>query len=38
MGLVFGLRLRQAEGLPASMLSLMGLDLAVPDRVTQDGS
>lgn len=34
LGLVFGLRLRQAEGLLASVLQLMGLDLAVPDHTT----
>lgn len=34
LGLVFGLRLRQAEGLLGSLLSLMGLDLAVPDHTT----
>ena len=32
LGLVFGLRLRQTEGLLVSELKLMGLDLAVPDR------
>ncbi|MDH6233801.1 hypothetical protein M2281_004414 [Mesorhizobium soli] len=30
LGLVFGLRLRQAEGLLASVLQMMGLALAVP--------
>ncbi|MET3616279.1 hypothetical protein ABID16_004628 [Rhizobium aquaticum] len=34
LGLVFGLRLRQTEGLLASVLKLMGLDLAVPDHTT----
>jgi hypothetical protein len=34
LGLVFGLRLRQTEGLLASILQLMGLDLAVPDHTT----
>jgi hypothetical protein len=35
LGLVFGLRLRQAEGLLTSVLELMGLDhLAVPDHTT----
>jgi hypothetical protein len=34
LGLVFGLRLRQAEGLLASVLQLMGLDRAVPDHTT----
>lgn len=33
-GLVFGLRLRQAEGFLKSVLWLMGLDLAVPDHTT----
>lgn len=33
-GLVFGLRLRQAEGLLESVLQLMGLALAVPDHTT----
>jgi hypothetical protein len=32
LGLVFGLRLRQAEGLLESVLQLMGLALAVPDH------
>ena len=32
--LVFGLRLRQAEGFLTSVLRLMGLDLAVPDHTT----
>ena len=31
---MFGLRLRQTEGLLASVLQLMGLDLAVPDHTT----
>ena len=34
LGLVFGLRLRQTEGLLISVLKLMGLDLAVPDHTT----
>ncbi|TCM67958.1 DDE family transposase [Rhizobium sp. BK068] len=34
LGLVFGLRLRQAEGLLDSVLQLMGLALAVPDHTT----
>ncbi|CCV09553.1 hypothetical protein MESS2_p60019 [Mesorhizobium metallidurans STM 2683] len=34
LGLVFGLRLRQTEGLLASVLQLMGMDLAVPDHTT----
>ncbi|NKL24715.1 IS5 family transposase [Rhizobium leguminosarum] len=34
LGLVFGLRLRQTEGLLTSVLQLMGLDLAVPDHTT----
>jgi hypothetical protein len=34
LGLVFGLRLRQTEGLLTSVLRLMGLDLAVPDHTT----
>ena len=34
LGLVFGLRLRQAEGLLGSVLQLMGLALAVPDHTT----
>ena len=34
LGLVFGLRLRQTEGLLTSLLKLMGLDLAVPDHTT----
>jgi hypothetical protein len=34
LGLVFGLRLRQTEGLLASVLQLMRLDLAVPDHTT----
>lgn len=32
LGLVFGLRLRQTEGLLTSVLQLMGLDLSVPDH------
>ena len=34
VGLVFGLRLRQTEGLLTSVLELMGLDLAAPDHTT----
>ena len=34
LGLVFGLRLRQAEGLLESVLQMMGLTLAVPDHTT----
>ncbi|NRP89107.1 hypothetical protein GFPCMMHI_05032 [Ensifer adhaerens] len=34
LGLVFGLRLRQAEGFLTSVLRPMGLDLAVPDHTT----
>jgi hypothetical protein len=34
LGLVFGLRLRQTEGLLTSALQLMGLDLPVPDHTT----
>jgi hypothetical protein len=34
LGRVFGLRLRQTEGVLASVLQLMGLDLAVPDHTT----
>ncbi|MCA0339881.1 MAG: IS5 family transposase, partial [Proteobacteria bacterium] len=34
LGLVFGLRLRQTEGLLTSVLQLMGLGLAVPDHTT----
>ena len=34
LGVVFGLHLRQTEGLLASVLNLMGLDLAVPDHTT----
>jgi hypothetical protein len=34
LALVFGLRLRQAEGLLESVLQLMGLALAVPDHTT----
>lgn len=34
LGCVFGLRLRQSEGLMLSLLDLMGLDLAVPDHTT----
>ncbi|WP_208246201.1 IS5-like element ISRm33 family transposase (plasmid) [Rhizobium sp. T1470] len=34
LGLVFGLRLRQLEGLLGSVLPLMGLALAVPDHTT----
>ncbi|MFK0167082.1 IS5 family transposase [Rhizobium sp. NPDC090279] len=34
LGLVFGLRLRQTEGLLTSVLTLMALDLPVPDYTT----
>jgi hypothetical protein len=34
LGCVFGLRLRQSEGLMTSLLDLMGLDLPVPDHTT----
>ena len=34
LGMVFGLRLRQSEGLLSSVLELMGLDLPVPDHTT----
>jgi DDE family transposase len=34
MGLVFGLALRQTEGLIGSVIGLLGLDLAVPDHST----
>lgn len=34
LGCVFGLRLRQSEGLATSLLDLMGLDLPVPDHTT----
>lgn len=34
LGLVFGLRLRQTEGLLTSVLQMMGLGLAVPDHTT----
>jgi hypothetical protein len=34
LGMVFGLRLRQSEGLLSSVLDLMGLDLPVPDHTT----
>jgi hypothetical protein len=34
MGLVFGLSLRQTEGLIGSVIGLLGLDLAVPDHST----
>ena len=34
LGLVYDLRLRQAEGLLESVLHLMGLSLAVPDHTT----
>lgn len=34
LGCVFGLRLRQCEGLMLSLLDLMGLDLPVPDHTT----
>lgn len=33
-GMVFGLRLRQSEGLLSSLPDLMGLDLPVPDHTT----
>ena len=32
MGMVFGLALRQTEGLIGSVIGLLGLDLAVPDH------
>lgn len=35
LGCVFGLRLRQSEGLATSLLDLMGLDLPVPDHRRQ---
>ena len=35
LGCVFGLRLRQSEGLMISLLALVGLDLPVPDHTTQ---
>ena len=34
MGIVFGLALRQTEGLIGSVIALLGLDLAVPDHST----
>jgi IS5 family transposase len=34
MGMVFGLALRQTEGLIGSVIGLLGLDLAVPDHST----
>lgn len=34
LGMVFGLRLRQSEGLLSSVLDMMALDLAVPDHTT----
>jgi hypothetical protein len=34
MGMVFGLALRQTEGLIGSVIGLLGLDLAVPDHTT----
>lgn len=34
LGCMFGLRLRQSEGLMISLLDLMGLDLPVPDHTT----
>lgn len=34
LGMVFGLRLRQSEGLLGSVLDMMGLDLPVPDHTT----
>ena len=35
LGMAFGLRLRQSEGLLSSVLELMGLDLPVPDHTTR---
>jgi len=37
MGTVFGLALRQTEGLIGSVIGLLGLDLAVPDHSTLSG-
>jgi Transposase DDE domain len=37
MGKVFGLALRQTEGLIGSVIGLLGLDLAVPDHSTLSG-
>lgn len=34
LGMVFGMRLRQSEGLLSSVLDRMGLDLPVPDHTT----
>jgi hypothetical protein len=34
MGMVFGLALRQTEGLIGSVIGLLGLDLAAPDHST----
>ena len=34
LGIVFGMRLRQTEGLLHSLLDLMGLDVPVPDHTT----
>jgi IS5 family transposase len=34
LGMVFGLRLRQSEGLLSSVLDMIGLDLPVPDHTT----
>ena len=34
MGMVFGLALRQTEGLIGSVIGLLGLDFAVPDHST----
>jgi Transposase DDE domain len=34
MGLVFGLALRQTEGLIGSVIGLLGLDFAMPDHST----
>jgi len=34
LGMVFGLRLRQSEGLLSSVLDMMALDLPVPDHTT----
>ena len=36
LGMVFGLRLRQSEGLLRSVLDMMGLDLPVPDHTTAE--
>ncbi len=37
LGMVFGLRLRQSEGLLSSVLDIMGLVLPVPDHTTLSG-